>query len=80
MPHPYHYVYILRSQSNPSHHYIGSTSHLRQRLHAHNAGQSKHTSKHRPWFIETAIAFRETANRRVSSRVARSTAILVWPQ
>ncbi|MAT82974.1 MAG: excinuclease ABC subunit C [Gammaproteobacteria bacterium] len=58
MPPPYHYVYILRSQSNPSHHYIGATSDLRQRLHAHNAGQSKHTAKHRPWFIETAIAFR----------------------
>lgn len=58
MPHLFHYVYILRSQSNPSHPYIGSTTCLLRRLRDHNAGHSKHTSRHRPWMIETAIAFR----------------------
>jgi len=61
MCHPYHYVYILRSRANSTHHYIGYTTHLLRRLRAHNAGLSKHTSKHRPWSIETAIAFRSKA-------------------
>lgn len=56
-PH-YHYVYILTSLSSPSQQYIGQTSNLKNRLSAHNAGQSKHTSKFRPWLIESAIAFR----------------------
>jgi predicted GIY-YIG superfamily endonuclease len=53
----YHYVYILLSESDPKHHYTGHTEDLSSRLSSHNAGQVPHTSKHRPWRIETAIAF-----------------------
>ena len=53
----FHYVYILVSELNPSRHYTGLTGDLDQRLQAHNAGQVAHTSKHRPWRIETAIVF-----------------------
>lgn len=54
----FHYVYILVSVSHPEWHYIGFTDDLPKRIDAHNAGQVRHTSKHRPWRIETAIAFR----------------------
>ena len=51
------YVYILVSKSYESQHYIGVTENLNNRLNAHNAGKVSHTSKYRPWRIETAIAF-----------------------
>jgi len=54
----FHYVYILVSDSDKSHHYTGLTDDLDARLKAHNSGQVPHTAKNRPWRIETAIAFR----------------------
>jgi len=56
----YHCVYILVSESNPKQHYTGHTEDLPSRLRSHNADQFPHTSKHRPWRIETAIAFYST--------------------
>jgi putative endonuclease len=53
----FHYVYILVGESEPDRHYIGSTSDLNARLAAHNAGRVSHTSKYKPWSVETAIAF-----------------------
>jgi len=55
----FHYVYILVSETNPVRHYVGSTSDLTTRLAAHNAGKVSHTSKHKPWRLETAVAFRD---------------------
>lgn len=54
----YHYVYILVSENEPERHYTGLTDNLEKRLAAHNLGQCAHTAKHRPWKIETTIAFR----------------------
>ena len=51
------YTYILRSISHPEQRYIGSTSDLKSRLAKHNAGEVPHTSKFKPWRIQTAIAF-----------------------
>ena len=51
------YTYILRSLSQPEQRYIGSTSDLKSRLAKHNAGEVPHTSKFKPWRIQTAIAF-----------------------
>lgn len=51
------YVYILESEQNPGHFYIGFTDDLASRLKAHNSGQSSHTLKYRPWRIKTAVAF-----------------------
>ena len=51
------YNYILRSISQPEQRCIGSTSDLRKRLAKHNAGEVPHTSKFKPWKIETAIVF-----------------------
>ncbi|MCP5347098.1 MAG: GIY-YIG nuclease family protein [Gammaproteobacteria bacterium] len=57
----FHYVYILKSQSNPKQTYVGFTTNLRQRIAQHNAGQSTHTAKHCPWQIQTAIAVNSKA-------------------
>ena len=54
----FHYVYILISEKDPARHYTGLTADLDQRLQYHNAGKCKHTSKHIPWQIDTAISFR----------------------
>lgn len=51
------YAYILRSISNPNQRYIVSTQDLRARLAKHNKGDVPHTSKNRPWKVETYIAF-----------------------
>jgi len=36
---------------------VGLTTDLRRRLDDHNAGKAKHTSKFRPWKLETYLAF-----------------------
>lgn len=46
-----HYAYILRSTSDPSRYYYGSTSDLRKRLAVHNAGGNVSTKPHRPWTL-----------------------------
>lgn len=51
------FVYILRSLQRPGQRYIGITDDLKQRLRAHNAGESRHTAKFRPWKVEVFIAF-----------------------
>ena len=57
MKNSFHYVYILVCASDETRHYTGLTQDLKARLKAHNAGQVLHTSKYRPWYIETAVAF-----------------------
>ena len=54
----FHYTYILVSEMDPDRHYVGSTSDLNARLAAHNSGKVSHTSKFKPWRVETAVAFR----------------------
>jgi putative endonuclease len=49
----------LQSERDPKRHYTGLTDHLADRLRRHNAGECAHTSKHRPWKIRTAVAFRD---------------------
>ena len=52
-------VYLLRSISHPDQRYIGLTSNIRERLKAHNAGRSYHTSKYIPWEIVAVFAFQD---------------------
>jgi predicted GIY-YIG superfamily endonuclease len=54
----FYFVYILQSEKTPKRFYTGFTENFKLRLKAHNWGQVPHTSKYRPWKIETAIAFR----------------------
>jgi len=51
------YVYILQSISHPNKQYIGITKDLNKRLKNHNAGESPHTSKYKPWKLVVAIKF-----------------------
>tara|TARA_B110000037_G_scaffold166418_1_gene188235 strand:+ start:226 stop:624 length:399 start_codon:yes stop_codon:yes gene_type:complete len=53
---PFYYVYLLRSTEG-NHTYIGFTQELKTRLQKHNQGEVHHTSKYRPWKIQTAISF-----------------------
>ena len=53
------YVYILRSQSDPDRHYVGTTRDLKERLEQHNAGAVSHTAKYVPWRINTYLAFED---------------------
>ena len=56
--HAFHYVYRLRSEPVPSQIYTGLTDDLEARLRHHNSGACPHTSKYRPWRLESAVAFR----------------------
>jgi putative endonuclease len=51
------YVYLLQSIPFPEERYIGLTSNLKNRLNAHNGGQSPHTAKFKPWTLVTYVAF-----------------------
>ena len=51
------YVYILQSIAKPSEFYVGLSQDVDARLNAHNAGQSPHTSKFRPWRLKSSHYF-----------------------
>jgi predicted GIY-YIG superfamily endonuclease len=51
------FVYILRSDLDTDHFYVGVTDDLAARLQKHNAGEVSHTSKYRPWQLKTYVAF-----------------------
>jgi putative endonuclease len=51
------YVYILQSLEDQERYYVGSTDDLKERLKYHNAGKVPHTSKYKPWRINTYVAF-----------------------
>lgn len=50
-------VYILRSDVDPSRHYVGATSDLRARLEWHNHGPCGYTRAHRPWSVVVSLTF-----------------------
>ena len=55
------YVYLLQSIHHPEQRYVGLTSDFNKRLSAHNAGQSPHTAKFRPWTLVGYLAFADEA-------------------
>ena len=57
MPATRRFVYILQSESHPTRFYTGLTSNVRERLAAHNRGESSHTAKYLPWKALVVIAF-----------------------
>jgi putative endonuclease len=63
-----HYVYILQSLSEPDQYYTGLCTDVQSRLAAHNAGQSPHTSKFKPWRLLSAHYF---ADPRVAAEFER---------
>lgn len=54
---PLFYVYILTDIDMQSHHYMGFTTDLQERLARHNRGAVPTTASPRPWKIQTAMAF-----------------------
>jgi predicted GIY-YIG superfamily endonuclease len=51
------FVYILRSERDPSRHYVGRTANVDERLHWHNTGPSGVTRDHRPWSLLVSLEF-----------------------
>lgn len=50
-------VYIIRSDADPSRHYVGITNSVRDRLEWHNNGPSGSTVDHRPWALVVSLEF-----------------------
>ena len=50
-------VYIIRSDTDSSRHYVGITNNLRKRLEWHNHGPAGHTIANRPWSLVVSIEF-----------------------
>jgi predicted GIY-YIG superfamily endonuclease len=50
-------VYVIRSDTDASRHYVGITSNVRDRLEWHNHGPSGQTVWHRPWSIVVSMEF-----------------------
>jgi len=53
------YVYLLRSVADPERRYVGLSDDFRRRLLDHNAGNSPHTKRHRPWKPVIVIRFED---------------------
>jgi predicted GIY-YIG superfamily endonuclease len=51
------FVYIVRSDVDPSRHCVGVTSDVDNRLEWHNHGPCGHTAEHRPWSLVVIIEF-----------------------
>jgi putative endonuclease len=51
------FVYLLESLADTEQTYVGLTDNVKYRLDAHNAGQSPHTAKFKPWRLITYIGF-----------------------
>lgn len=66
------YVYLLESIDQPDKHYVGQSDDLRTRLAAHNAGQSPHTAKFKPWRLVTYLAFTDRGKAAAFERYLKS--------
>ena len=50
-------MYIIRSDADPSCHYVGITANVDARLDWHNHGPSGHTIQNRPWSLVVVVEF-----------------------
>ncbi len=67
-----YYVYLIESLSAEGQRYVGITEDLKQRLREHNAGESSHTSKSKPWKLATYVAFTDRAKAEAFERYLKS--------
>lgn len=51
------FVYVLRSEIDPSRYYSGLTSDIGTRVAVHNSGGSRYTASLRPWQVVALIEF-----------------------
>jgi len=54
-----HYIYLIKSLSNPMRIYVGYTINLEERLKTHNSGGSVYTKQYKPWELITHICFKD---------------------
>ena len=66
------YVYLLQSIVEPDRHYVGLSNDPARRLEEHNAGQSTHPNKHKPWKLVVAVAFDDAAKAAAFERYLKS--------
>ena len=66
------YVYILQSVEHPDQFYTGLCDNVASRLKAHNAGQSPHTSKYKPWRLLSYHYFEKRENAAAFERYLKS--------
>jgi predicted GIY-YIG superfamily endonuclease len=66
------YVYILQSVVEPGQFYTGLCADIQKRLAAHNAGQSPHTSKYKPWRVLSYHYFEDPAKAASFERYLKS--------
>jgi len=52
-----HFVYILRSLTEPTKTYVGFTTRLDERLDEHNSGSQVYSRRYAPWARVTHVAF-----------------------
>ena len=57
-----HYVYLIESESAARVRYVGYTDDLTRRLADHNTGKNVSTAAHRPWRLQTYLAFSTKAH------------------
>ena len=55
-------VYVLRSTSEATRHYVGLTSDVAARVAAHNGGHSDYTAHHRPWRLVASVEFADESS------------------
>jgi putative endonuclease len=67
-----YHVYILVSEKVPGRHYTGCTTDVEARLAKHNKGDVSHTSKYRPWRLETVISFQSKEKARAFEAYLKS--------
>ena len=67
-----YYVYLIESIGIEGQRYVGSTADLKLRLKQHNAGQSRHTAKFKPWRLVSYIAFADRTKAESFERYLKS--------
>lgn len=65
-------MYLIRSEAFPKQTYIAFTADLKERMAAHNAGKSKHTSTYMPWRLVSYHAFEDEAKARAFERYLKT--------
>jgi putative endonuclease len=66
------YVYILQSESDLDHFYIGRTKDLRARVIRHISGAVRYTSKWKPWRLKTYVALSNSSDAVALERYLKS--------
>lgn len=67
-----HYVYFLQSIKHPEQFYTGLCKDVQIRLQGHNAGQSTHTAKYKPWKLLSFHYFEDAATAAAFERYLKS--------